>query len=221
MGSLIRSRSVIKVNEIFYSIQGESRFNGFPCIFIRLTGCNLRCKYCDTQYAYKKGRSLDIPKILTTIAPYPCSLVEITGGEPLLQKEMPALAQKILAAGYRVIVETNGSQDIAQLPPACSCILDVKTPDSGESENIFWPNLEQLKHRDEVKFVLMSYEDYDWAKEIIQKYRLIPRVPISFTPAYNKLSPSAVARWLLEDGLRVRLQLQMHKVIWPDGKEGL
>jgi 7-carboxy-7-deazaguanine synthase len=134
---------------------------------------------------------------------------------------MPKLAQKLLEAGYRVMVETNGSKDIAQLPPACSCILDVKTPGSGESGSNFWPNLEQLKHRDEVKFVLMNYDDYEWAKEIIQKYRLIPQVPVSLTPAHPILSPSELARWLLEDGLRVRLQLQMHKVIWPDGKEGI
>ena len=212
---------MIKINEIFYSIQGESRFNGLPCIFIRLTGCNLRCRYCDTQYAYKKGKSMGIAEIMKSIAPYPCSLVEITGGEPLLQKETPGLAQKLLEAGYRVLIETNGSQDIAQLPPACVCVVDVKTPGSGESDKNFWPNLDQLKARDEVKFVLMHREDFEWAREIIHKYELISRAHVCITPAHPTLAPAEVAGWLLEEGLRVRLQLQVHKVIWPEGKEGL
>ena len=211
---------MIKVNEIFYSIQGESRFSGFPCIFVRLTGCNLRCRYCDTQYAYKKGKSQSISAILDAIAPYPCSMVSITGGEPLMQEEMPQLAQKLLEAGYRVIVETNGSYDIAALPPACIGIVDVKTPGSGEVNKNHWPNLDQLKPQDEFKFVIMDREDFDWAKEIIFKYELIAKAHVSFTPAYPHLPPDDLARWLLEEGLRVRLQLQIHRTIWPEGNEG-
>lgn len=207
---------MLKVNEIFYSIQGESSYAGFPCIFIRLTGCNLNCTYCDTRYAFKKGRNMTIENILKSVNRFECPLVEITGGEPLLQTETSRLAQMLSDSGYRVFVETNGTQNIDRLPVNVSCIMDIKCPGSGEEKKTDWANIHRLDRNDEVKFVLTSRADYLWATEIIRGYRLTEKVPILFSPVLGKLDPAEIARWILEDGLDVRLQLQIHKIIWPD-----
>ena len=207
---------MLKVNEIFYSIQGESSYAGFPCIFIRLTGCNLNCTYCDTRYAFKKGRNMTIEKILKSVNQFECPLVEITGGEPLLQTETSRLAQMLSDSGYRVFVETNGTQNIDRLPVNVSCIMDIKCPGSGEEKKTDWANIHRLDRNDEVKFVLTSRADYLWATEIIRGYCLTEKASILFSPVLGKLDPAEIARWILEDGLDVRLQLQIHKIIWPD-----
>lgn len=211
---------MLKVNEIFYSIQGESSFAGFPCVFIRLTGCNLRCTYCDTKYAYKEGRNMAVEEIVELVNHYECPLIEITGGEPLLQEETPQLAQNLTENGFRVLVETNGTQNIDLLRGDVIRIVDIKTPGSGESDKTDWQNLNRLDPKDEVKFVLSSRADYNWAKEIIHTHRLNEEVSVFLSPAHEKQSPSELARWILESRLNVRLQLQLHKVLWPDQQRG-
>ena len=205
------------VNEIFYSIQGESIHNGRPCIFIRLTGCNLRCSYCDTGYAYDKGLEMEIAAILDRVAIYDCSLIEITGGEPLLQKETPDLIYCLLEKGYEVLMETNGSFDISIVDDRCIKIVDIKCPTSGESDKNDLNNLKKLDPKDQVKFVIGSRGDYDFAKEIIELIR--PEFPadhILFSPVSAKMEYAKLAEWILEDNLKVRLHLQLHKIIWPD-----
>jgi 7-carboxy-7-deazaguanine synthase len=211
---------MLKVNEIFLSIQGESSYAGFPCIFIRLTGCNLRCNYCDTTHAYKKGSRLSITEIHDLISQYQYKLVEITGGEPLLQEETPLLVQTLIDKGYKVLVETNGTQDINQLPIETLVIIDIKCPGSGESEKTLWENIHNLKISDEVKFVLSSQADYIWAKEIILQHNLIEKTKVFLSPVIERLPPAELAWWILEDHLNVRLQLQMHKFIWHDQQKG-
>ena len=211
---------MLKVNEIFYSIQGESSFAGFPCVFIRLTGCNLRCSYCDTQYAYKKGKSFEIQDILKLVSNYECRLVEITGGEPLLQEETPDLASQLCEAGYRVIVETNGSQNIDRLKSPVTRVIDIKTPGSGESDKNDWMNIKRLDGRDEIKFVLTSRSDYEWAKQIIDQYGLEGKANVHFSPVTPNLDPPELARWILEDQLNVHLHLQIHRILWPDKIQG-
>jgi len=212
---------VLKVNEIFYSIQGESSYAGLPCVFVRLTGCNLRCTYCDTKYAYKKGTNMTIKKIADTVSQYECPLVEITGGEPLLQEETPHLAKVLSEKGFHVLVETNGTQNIDLLKDNVVRIVDIKTPGSGESDKTDWKNLDRLYKDDEVKFVLVNFSDYEWAKNIVRRYNLTEKVTVLFSPATGgELVTAEVAQWILDDGLNVRLQLQLHKIIWPDKDRG-
>lgn len=206
---------MLKVNEIFYSIQGESSYAGIPCVFIRLTGCNLRCTYCDTKYAYKKGKNISLEKIAELVSKYECPVVEITGGEPLLQEKTPDLAKTLSDKGFTVLVETNGTQNINLLPSGIVCILDIKCPGSGEDKKMDWENLNRLNQTDEVKFVLSSPSDYDWAKKIIREQQLTKRVPVLLSPVHGKLDPAEIAGRILEDRLNVRLQLQIHKYLWP------
>ncbi len=210
----------MKVNEIFKSIQGESSYAGLPCSFIRTTGCNLRCSYCDTKYAFEVGEELSVEMILERIKDYKCDLVEITGGEPLLQKDIYSLTERLLEGGYRVLVETNGSIDIGRLDWRVVKILDLKCPDSGESHRMRWENLGKLKPHDEVKFVLSSRKDYDWAKGIIRKYHLEDRC-ILLSPVFSLLEPEKLASWILQDNLSARLQLQLHKYIWGPMRRGV
>jgi 7-carboxy-7-deazaguanine synthase len=212
----------LKVNEIFKSIQGESTYAGMPCSFIRLTGCNLRCSYCDTTYAYEKGIDMGLEEILTDMELLGCGLVEITGGEPLLQEGAGELARALLGQGYKVLVETNGSLNIDVLPEGTVRIVDIKCPGSGMSERMDWRNVERLRATDEVKFVLSSREDYDWAKEIIDKYTLPKRAKVLLGVAFGRLEPRPLAEWILQDGLEARLQVQLHRYIWPPGtQEGM
>lgn len=204
----------MKVNEIFKSIQGESSFQGLPCVFVRLTGCNLRCSWCDTTYAYEEGKEISIDDIIQKIESYHTPLVEITGGEPLLQEEVYPLTQRLLDLGYKVLIETNGSLDIGRLDKRIIKILDIKCPGSGETDKIRWENLDKLSPSDEVKFVLTGREDYQWAKGIIERYRLADKVTVLLSVVYGELEPRDLARWILEDNLNVRLQLQLHKYIW-------
>ena len=181
----------LKVNEIFYSIQGESSYAGHPCVFVRLTGCNLRCSYCDAQYAYEEGIEMEIEGITDHLSAYGCSLAEITGGEPLLQKETPALAKYLLERGYHVLIETNGSQDITQVDRRCVRIVDIKCPLSGEMEKNDLKNLDRLTDEDEIKFVIAGREDYEYAKVILGRVTLTPskKSRIHFSPAFGKIEP--------------------------------
>jgi 7-carboxy-7-deazaguanine synthase len=212
---------VIAVNEIFYSIQGESTYAGLPCVFIRLTGCNLRCAYCDTKYAYDQGNDMTVEQIIDQIQPYPCQLAEITGGEPLLQKETPVLARELIRRGYQVLVETNGSVNIRSLPPDSRRIMDIKCPSSGESSKTDWKNLQYLTENDEVKFVLSDFSDYKWARDLVLKHKLTRTCPVHFSPAAGQMDEKKLAQAILKDGLPVRLNLQLHKMIWPEGTRGV
>lgn len=202
----------MKICEIFTSIQGESSFAGIPMIFIRLTGCNLQCTYCDTKYAYKEGKTLSVEKVLSKIKKFRFKFVEITGGEPLLQEEVYELMNS-LVKNYKVLLETNGSLSIEKVNPKVKIIMDIKTPGSGMSERNVLENLSLLKKTDEVKFVLTDRNDYLWAKDFIKKHKT-PVKEILFSPAFRMLKPSDLAKWIIEDTLPVRLNLQIHKYIF-------
>lgn len=210
------------VNEIFYSIQGESIYSGRPCIFVRLSGCNLRCTYCDTQYAYEKGEKMEIDHIIRKVSEFKCRWVEVTGGEPLIQSDTPMLVSKLLDNGYVVMMETNGSLDISRVDPRCIKVLDIKCPSSNESKKIDVKNLKKLRSKDQIKFVIGNHEDYTFAKNIISSH--CPDFPgnrILFSPVYGKMPPDKLAEWILKDHLNVRLHLQIHKYIWPDKEKGI
>lgn len=213
----------LSVNEVFYSIQGESSFAGLPCVFIRLAGCNLRCSYCDTRYAYNAGEQLDIAEIIGRIASYGCPLVELTGGEPLIQQETPTLIFRLLEAGYQVLLETNGSQDISRVDKRCFRIMDIKCPSSGEEDKNDPENIRRLTARDEVKFVIGDREDYEYGKKRLGLITLNSNKKnvVHFSPLFGKMPPDTLAKWILEDHLDVRLHLQLHKVIWPFKERGL
>lgn len=213
----------LKVNEIFFSIQGESSYAGRPCVFIRLTGCNLRCSYCDTQYAYEEGKELEIADIVNQVASHQCPLVEVTGGEPLIQKETPVLIYRLLEEGYEVLMETNGTQDISQVDDRCVKVVDVKCPSSGQSSHNDLGNLDRLTNHDEVKFVIADRADYEYAKQIldITNTKLFRKNLVHFSPAFGRIEPKTVAEWILKDHLDVRLHLQHHKVIWVADQRGV
>ena len=206
----------LSVTEIFYSIQGESLYSGRPCTFVRLSGCNLRCTYCDTSYAYEPGTEMTISSILSQVASHGCPLVEITGGEPLLQEETPSLILQLLDEGYEVMVETNGSLDISLIDNRCTRIIDMKCPTSGEDSQNDFGNLERLNAKDQVKFVIGNREDYAYAKRIIS--RIVPTLPshhVLLSPISGILKPSILTEWILADRIEARLHLQLHKIIWP------
>jgi 7-carboxy-7-deazaguanine synthase len=206
----------LKIHEIFYSLQGESSRVGLPTVFVRLTGCPMRCVYCDTAYAFSGGSNMEISDILAKVADYGTKYVTVTGGEPLAQKGCLMLLQELCDAGYSVSLETGGAIDVSPVDKRVSVILDVKTPDSGEVENNFWSNLEHLKQTDEVKFVLCSRADYDWAKEILNKHHIADKCPVLFSPVYSQINPTDLAGWVLEDKLPVRMQVQLHKILWGE-----
>jgi len=214
---------MLRVNEIFYSIQGESTFAGFPCIFIRLTGCNLRCAYCDTKYAYEEGDNIPIDSILTTVKKFACSLIEVTGGEPLIQNETPDLISALIKNGYTVLLETNGSQDISSVDKRCTRIVDIKCPSSGMDNNNYWKNLDYITPNDQLKFVIAHRQDYLYAKKVLdaaaikRKRKLL----INFSPVFNAIDLKDLAGWILEDNLPVRLQIQLHKYIWGEHTKGV
>ena len=210
------------VNEIFYSIQGESTYAGLPCVFVRLTGCNMRCAYCDTAYAYDQGRSMQISDILGKIESFHCRMVEVTGGEPLLQAQTPDLIASLLGKQYRVLMETNGSFDIRMADPRCVRIMDVKCPGSGEHEKCDLRNFRHLGTKDQVKFVIGDRQDYNYAKDMLN--RIPSRIPagnLLFSPNRKKLAPAELAGWMLEDHLQTRLHLQLHRAIWPEMERGV
>jgi len=213
----------LKVNEIFYSIQGESSFIGLPCVLVRLTGCNLRCSYCDTRYAYGEGTLWELSDLLDRIASHRCRLVEITGGEPLLQAETPALIRILLEGGYEVLLETNGSLPIRGIDRRCVRIVDIKCPSSGECHRNDFSILDDLTERDEIKFVLGERGDYEFARDILLSRNLAAKTrnPPLLSPVTERLDPKRLARWILEDHLSVRLQLQLHKILWGKDARGV
>ncbi len=209
------------VNEIYTSIQGESSYAGLPCVFVRLTGCNLRCTYCDTEYAFTGGERRTIQSVVDQVRGFQIPLVEITGGEPLLQKGCVTLAERLLSAGFSLLIETSGALPISNLPAAAIRIMDIKCPSSGESDKMCWDNIDALKAADEVKFVIGTREDYEWARAIMGRYRLHERCPVLMSTVFEALEPKMVAGWILEDRLPVRFQLQMHKYIWDPRRHGV
>ncbi len=213
----------LKVNEIFYSIQGESTYAGLPCVFVRLTECNLRCSYCDTQYAYDEGEFLDIEEIAGQVSAYSCRLVEVTGGEPLVQEETPVLVQRFIDTGNKVLLETNGSLNINLVNSRCVRIMDVKCPSSGESNRNDMDNLERLTMDDEVKFVIGCRDDYEFAKQILNRFiRSRGKAnPVHFSPIFGKQDFKALAEWMLEDRLEAKLHLQLHKIVWDSDARGV
>lgn len=218
---MLESEVMLKVNEIFYSIQGESTYAGLPCVFIRLTYCNLRCSYCDTEYSFYEGTDMTIDEILAEIRKYNCNLVEVTGGEPLVQKESLDLMQRLCDEGYKVLLETSGSLSIENVDKRVTIIMDLKTPSSKMMKKNLYSNIDFLKQEDEVKFVIGNREDYEWAKEIIEKYDLKNKCKILMGCVFGELSNLELATWILEDHLPVRFQIQLHKYIWEPEKRGV
>ncbi|RPI28345.1 MAG: radical SAM protein [Acidobacteria bacterium] len=204
------------INEIFYSIQGESSYSGQPCAFVRLTACNLRCTYCDTEYAFHEGSWMTVGEIVARVLSYPTQLVEITGGEPLLQKSVHPLVSRILESGKHVLIETGGSVDISVVDPRAVIVYDIKCPGSGMVEKNRWENLDHLRDHDEVKFVISSREDYEWARQLVTGNKTLARHMVLFSAAWGRLSPAQLADWILEDRLPVRLQVQLHKILWGE-----
>src|SRR5262245_52294230 len=213
---------MLTINEIFHSIQGESTHTGRPCVFVRLTACDLRCSWCDTPYAFHEGRKLSVEQVVADVAAFDCPVVEITGGEPLLQRDVYPLMQQLLDRGYTVLLETGGHRSIADVPTGVVRIIDVKCPASGESAKNDWSNLDRLTAHDEVKFVLQDRVDYEFAKDVIRRYTLESRcAAVLMSPVHGVLAARDLAAWILADRLPVRLQLQAHKYIWSADARGV
>lgn len=210
----------MRVTEIFFSIQGEGTRAGRPCVFVRFTGCDLRCGYCDTAYAFHGGAELTRAQILEEVARHPCRFVLLTGGEPMLQRELPELARELVSRGYEVAVETHGQRPTDALPPETIRILDVKTPGSGEVATDFG-FLDGLRPHDELKFVVCSEDDFRWSLEVIRRHALEGRAHLLFSPVWGQVEPRALARWILESGIEARLSLQIHKVVWGATARGV
>jgi 7-carboxy-7-deazaguanine synthase len=213
---------MLTVNEIFHSIQGESTHTGKPCVFVRLTACDLRCSWCDTPYAFTEGRKMSVDEVLERVREYGCDVVEITGGEPLLQKEVYPLMERLLDEGRTVMIETGGHLSADEVPAGVVRVIDVKCPGSGESEKVHWPNLERLRSSDELKFVIKDRTDYEFARDVVSKHDLLTRcAAVLFSPVHGVLEAKQLAEWILADRLPVRLQLQAHKYIWSPETRGV
>jgi 7-carboxy-7-deazaguanine synthase len=213
---------LLTVNEIFYSIQGESTFAGRPCVFVRLTACDLRCSWCDTPYAFHEGQKRSLDDVLAEVERVDCPLVEVTGGEPLLQEEVYPLMQGLLERGRTVLLETGGHRSTARVPEGVVTILDVKCPGSGESERNDWTNLDRLRPHDEVKFVVSDRMDYEYARDVVRRHELDRRAAaVQLSPVHGALDPRLLSEWVLADHLRARVQLQLHKYIWDPGTRGV
>jgi 7-carboxy-7-deazaguanine synthase len=216
------AQKTLTINEIYHSIQGESTWAGEPCVFVRLTFCDLRCTYCDTEYAFYEGKKQTLQEIVDAVAAFQCPLVEITGGEPLLQKNVLPLMTMLTDAGHTVLLETSGAHDISKVDARVHRIMDLKTPGSGEGARNLFSNIEHLTQRDEVKFVIGSREDYDWSREQVERYALTQRCrAVLFSPIFGRIDPREIVEWILADRLPVRFQLQMHKFIWTPTKRGV
>ncbi|HXE81258.1 MAG TPA: radical SAM protein [Vicinamibacterales bacterium] len=213
---------MLTVNEIFHSIQGESTRAGCRCVFVRLTGCNLRCSWCDTPYAFYEGRKLTVEQVVQQVEQYGCGMVEITGGEPLLQPDVYPLMEALLASGKTVLIETGGHIGIERIPSGVIRIVDVKCPGSGEADRMHWPNLDAVGERDEVKFVIRDRTDYEYAKDVIGRYALDRRCgAVLLSPVHAVMDPKELAEWMIADRLAARLQLQVHKYIWEPETRGV
>ena len=213
---------MLTINEIFHSIQGESTHAGRPCVFVRLTACDLRCSWCDTPYAFTEGRRMSVDEVVDRVREYGCDVVEITGGEPLLQKDVYPLMARLLEEGCTVMLETGGHLSADDVPAAVVRVIDIKCPGSGESAKVHWPNLERLRSSDELKFVLQDRADYDFAREVVAKHDLLSRcAAVLFSPVHGVLEARQLAEWILADRLPVRLQLQTHKYIWSPETRGV
>ena len=212
---------MLTVNEIYYSLQGESTYAGLPCVFVRLTYCNLRCSYCDTEYAFYEGGEMSFEEIISKVRSFDCKLVEITGGEPLFQPESLRLMKQLCDEGFEVMLETGGHMSIENVDERVKIILDFKTPSSLMEKKNFYENVNFLKSKDEVKFVIGSREDYEWSKSILDKYGITDKCEVLFSTVYGKLSLKDLAEWILEDKLKVRFQLQNHKYIWKPDERGV
>ena len=231
LGLPILEANLLKISELFFSIQGESSFAGYPCVFIRLAGCNLRCSYCDAKYTYDKpGKEISITDIIQFTTKYPNSVIEITGGEPLLQEGSLTLMERLLASGRTVLLETNGSLDLTNVPIGVVRIVDLKCPDSEMHPHMLLENFTNLKPSDEIKCVISSRRDYDWAVEILTKHNLLyplnrenmaKKCKILFSPVSGGIAIQDLAKWILQDELPVRLQNQLHKTIWPNCDRGV
>lgn len=206
----------LRITEIFYSLQGETRTTGLPTVFIRLTGCPLRCHYCDTAYAFTGGEELTQAQVLTYVAEYQPHYVTVTGGEPLAQKACLPLLTALCDQGYEVSLETSGAIDISNVDSRVSRVVDLKTPDSGEADKNHWDNLESINENDQIKFVICSREDYDWAKTMLDLHDLTNKCEVLFSPVHGDIEPHQLADWIIEDRLQVRFQLQLHKYLWND-----
>jgi 7-carboxy-7-deazaguanine synthase len=213
---------MLTINEIFHSIQGESTHAGRPCVFVRLTACDLRCSWCDTPYAFTEGQKMSLDEVVERVRGYGCDVVEITGGEPLLQKEVYPLMERLLDEGRTVMIETGGHVSAGQVPAGVIRVIDVKCPGSGEAGKMHWANLDQLRPSDEIKFVLKDRADYDYAREVVARHELIVRsAAVLFSPVHGVLDAKQLAEWILADRLAVRLQLQGHKYIWDPTTRGV
>ncbi|HAU2511457.1 TPA: 7-carboxy-7-deazaguanine synthase QueE [Legionella pneumophila] len=211
-----RFNEQLRITKIFHSLQGESVTVGLPTVFVRLTGCPLRCQYCDTAYAFSGGEVVEIDDILNKVASYQCQHVCVTGGEPLAQPGCVPLLSKLCDAGYSVSLETSGARDIASVDQRVMIVMDLKTPDSKEADKNLLSNLNFLKPTDQIKFVLCSRNDYEWACSMLSEYQLAERVQLLFSPSWNQLNPTDLANWIIQDKLPVRFQLQLHKILWND-----
>lgn len=218
----LRAVKKLTVNEIYQSVQGESTWAGLPCVFVRLTFCDLRCTYCDTEYAFYEGRKMALDEIVAAVRAFGCPLVEVTGGEPLLQPACVSLLAMLCEEGFTVLLETSGSHDIAPVDPRVHRIMDLKTPSSGECGRNLYANIAHLTRRDEVKFVVGSREDYEWARERMREYDLAAKVAaVLFSPVFGKIAPADIVAWMLEDKLPARFQFQIHKFIWEPKARGV
>ena len=212
---------MLKVNEIFYSIQGESSKAGLPCVFVRLTYCNLRCTYCDTEYAFYEGKDYSVDEIIEEVKKYNCKLIEVTGGEPLVQNESKELMKQLCDKGFEVLLETAGNMPIEDIDKRVKIIMDLKCPSSGMMKKNLYENTDHLKKTDEVKFVIGTREDYEWSKDILGKHNLNKKCIVLFSCVFDKLEPLTLVNWILKDKLDVRYQLQMHKYIWHPETKGV
>ena len=213
--------NTIRVTEMYVSVQGESTHAGRPCVFVRLTGCNLRCTWCDSTYTFTGGTHVLIDDIVDQVHDYGVNLVEITGGEPLAQKNAIELMDRLVKGGHEVLLETSGSISVANVPQEVTIIMDLKAPGSGESDKNLWENIALLKDKDEIKIVIASRQDYEWAKDVMVKYRLTEQCTVLFSPVWETIGPDQLVSWIIEDALDVRFQLQMHKIIWPEASQGV
>ena len=213
---------MLTVNEVFFSIQGESTYAGQPCVFVRLTACDLRCAWCDTAYAFFEGRKRSIDDVIADVNRYRCALVEVTGGEPLLQEDVYALMERLLAGGCTVLLETGGHRSIARVPGGAIAVVDVKCPGSGEADKVDWENMARLRPHDQVKFVIRDRADYEYARDVLARYDLASRTAaVLFSPVHGVLDPRDLSEWVLADRLPVRVQLQVHKYIWGADARGV